>query len=103
MGLQRESVIGGESFERGCNGKENHPTESAALAALQTYQRLGRFRTGSGVEPYFCRACGDWHLGHVRVQAARPRSGPQRSEFPSKRADVAVPGDLRPVERAERI
>ena len=51
-------------YEAGCQGKEEHATESAAFAALKYYQTQGTLRTGDGLEPYKCRFGDHWHLGH---------------------------------------
>lgn len=51
-------------YERACEGKERHPTEAAASAALKVYQDAGTLRTASGLHPYECEFCREWHLGH---------------------------------------
>jgi hypothetical protein len=54
-------------YQSSCEGKERHPSEAAARAALEFYQAEGALRTCSGLAPYHCHFCLDWHLGHVRA------------------------------------
>ena len=48
----------------GCTGKVRHRSRQAALehlASLDSRHRLRRDRP----HPYFCRACGCWHIGRA--------------------------------------
>ena len=47
-----------------CEGKERHPSEAGARAAMQFYQVEGTLRSCNGLVPYECGFCGFWHLGH---------------------------------------
>jgi hypothetical protein len=50
-------------FESGCLGKEQFPSESAAIAAAKVYAAAGAVRGKQ--EPYLCRFADHWHLTGV--------------------------------------
>lgn len=58
-----------------CEGKERHPTEAGARAALQFYQVEGTLRSCNGLVPYRCDFCLLWHLGHASAPDAPGRFG----------------------------
>jgi hypothetical protein len=68
-------------FEAGCQGKEEHASEAAALAALKYYQTHGSLRTGDGLEPYRCEFGEHWHLGHG---CANGHSAKKRQDAPGR-------------------
>lgn len=47
---------------RACERKKRHATQRAAIAHLITQARA--FGNTAGLEPYHCRWCGGWHVGH---------------------------------------
>ena len=47
--------------ERGCTSKAAFVSRGEARSLV----RHGRFSSGN-LEPYHCRTCGLWHLGHHR-------------------------------------
>jgi hypothetical protein len=53
-----------KEFDRGCLGKTPHESESAAAAAQGYWVRNGTVRSGDECEPYLCKFCEKWHLGH---------------------------------------
>jgi hypothetical protein len=54
-------------FVKGCLGKRGYKSEGVALRvkdqALQNKRGLSR-KYMAGTEPYLCKFCGEWHLGH---------------------------------------
>ena len=52
--------------ERACLSKVRYASRREA----RTLSRHGRRQDGT-LEPYRCRFCGEWHLGHSRHGAAR--------------------------------
>ena len=58
-----------------CEGKEKHPSEAGARAAMQFYQVEGALRSCSGLVPYQCRFCAHWHLGHGNAPEPPGRFG----------------------------
>lgn len=60
------------AFLNGCIDKRPYPTAGAALRAQDRAMRNGKAHTRNalrGVEPYPCRFCGQWHLGHNKFAA----------------------------------
>lgn len=54
---------------RSCQGKIRHSSLRAALAAARPFGAL----LHDDVEPYHCRFCHGWHIGHVvRFEQGRP-------------------------------
>lgn len=51
---------------RKCWPKPQCPSRGAAEAQLRSVMRRGLDRDPSTVNVYRCRACGCWHVGHVR-------------------------------------
>lgn len=54
-------------FIAGCIGKRGYPSPGAALRAKDIAMRKGKNinrKRMAGTEPYPCKFCGDWHLGH---------------------------------------
>lgn len=48
---------------KGCEGKQRHASEYAALAAIK---RAPRYRfNATHLAAYACRFCGGWHTGHA--------------------------------------
>ena len=58
------AVLSLPRYQASCEGKEAHPSEAGAWAALKFYQADRALRTGDGLEAYKCDFCPDWHLGH---------------------------------------
>jgi hypothetical protein len=52
-----------QTKNRGCGHKKGHVEEAGAVAQIARLQR--RFGVARGTyEPYRCRHCGQWHIGH---------------------------------------
>ena len=49
----------------GCNGKRQYPDHATASKIAKTQKR----RTEEPIEPYRCRHCHKWHVGHAHVKS----------------------------------
>lgn len=59
----------------GCTGKVPHPDrEAAARACIELRLRLGVF-----VQPYCCKHCGSYHVGHSREDREKERKAKERA------------------------
>lgn len=53
-----------EAFDRMCLGKEQYPSEAAAVAAIKLLAKERSHKKGSTLVAYACRFCRQWHFGH---------------------------------------
>lgn len=64
--------MAGNTIIVSCTGKVRHTTWGAAVKAAK---RFNRRNEGEGVEPYRCRSCNWFHLGHPSAESVRVRNG----------------------------
>ena len=60
------------SEQRSCKSKQRHDTLKLALRANAIMVRKGEVVRGE-LQPYLCRFCKGWHLGHPRQQHLKIR------------------------------
>lgn len=58
-------MASGFSRARQCGRKHRHPSEGKALAQIRSLAQRGA--DVARLQPYACRHCGGWHVGHRRL------------------------------------
>jgi hypothetical protein len=51
---------------RSCLGKRPYLSEAEAARTARDIKKRGKMAAFTGLEPYKCRWCDHWHLGHGR-------------------------------------
>lgn len=51
-------------LHRSCLGKRPYADEEEARATARQIRKQGKLARFTGLEPYKCRHCEYWHLGH---------------------------------------